>query len=325
MIVEDPLYGSFEVEEVIKALLLSKELERLKDVHMAGPAFLINPFWNETRYEHSVGVMLLIRKLGGSLEEQIAGLLHDVSHTAFSHVVDLAFANQRDDYHEQIKEQMIEDSTIPAILKRFGFEYQRILFDDTQWRLLEQSTPLLCCDRIDYTLREIHRYFSVPLQEIHQFLNAIKVIEEKIVLESIQWASWFIDQYRKIVIDFFYDPRNICSYEWMAKAIQLGLESREITIQDLMLTDSAFLLKLKASHSIEILQLLNNMIQPPEYTICSSEDNYDVWQKKKIRFVDPLVQSADKIVPVSTLSKIAHAKIENMLHDSKTGIFLKFN
>lgn len=325
MIVEDPLYGSFEVEEVLKALLLSKEMERLKDVHMAGPAFLINPFWNETRYEHSVGVMLLIRKLGGSLEEQVAGLLHDVSHTAFSHVIDLALANKQDDYHEQIKEQMIEESAIPAILKQFGFDYQQILFNDAQWQLLEQEAPLLCCDRIDYTLREIHRYFSVPLQEIQQFLTAINIVDEKIVLESSEWAIWFMDQYKKIVIDFFYDPRNICSYEWMAKAIQLGLEGQDITPQDLLLTDSAFLMRLQASNSIEILQLLTNMSQPLKYSICSSEDNYDIWQKKKIRFVDPLVQTIDRTVPVSTLSTIAQTKIENLLNDSKTGIFLKFH
>jgi len=48
-----------------------------------------------TRFDHSVGVMLLIRKLGAGsspasalLKEQVAALLHDVSHTAFSHVID---------------------------------------------------------------------------------------------------------------------------------------------------------------------------------------------------------------------------------------------
>lgn len=323
MIVEDILYGSFEVEEVLVALISSEEMQRLKDVHMAGPAFLINSAWNETRYEHSIGVMLLIRRLGGTLEEQIAGLLHDISHTAFSHVVDLALSNETDDYHEQIKAQLIEQSVIPILLKQHGFDYEKILFDDTKWQLLEQKAPMLCCDRIDYTVREVYRYFSVPLQEIQQFLNSIKIIENKIVLDSIEWANWFIDQYRKVVIDFFYDPRNICSYEWMAKAIRLGLENRDFILDDLMTTDSIFFKKLKSSDSIEIIQLMKKIDHPPKYSICSSKDNYDIQQKKKIRVVDPLVEVDGTIVSVSAVSLEAQIKIEKILDQSKNGIFLK--
>ncbi|ALS01524.1 hypothetical protein ATZ33_09130 [Enterococcus silesiacus] len=325
MIIEDVLYGSFKVEEVLTGLIRSQEIQRLKGVHMAGPAVLINSAWNETRYEHSIGVMLLIRKLGGTIEEQIAGLLHDVSHTAFSHVVDLALSNKNDDYHEQIKTQLIEQSTIPTILKQYGFDYRQILFDDEQWLLLEQQAPLLCCDRIDYTLREVHRYFSVPIQKIHQFLKSIKIIEDQIVIDSIEWAIWFIDQYQKVVIDFFYDPRNICSYEWMAKIIQLSLENQEITLTDLMMTDSAFLKKLKSSDSVEIIQLLDKMDRPPKCSVCSSEDHYDIQQKKKTRIVDPLVKVADDIVSVSTISPIAQVKLEKILHASHKGIYLKFD
>ncbi|MEI5989458.1 hypothetical protein A5881_000946 [Enterococcus termitis] len=325
MIVEDILYGSFEVEEVLAALISSQEIQRLKDVHMAGPAVLINPAWNETRYEHSVGVMLLIRKFGGTVEEQIAGLLHDVSHTAFSHVVDLALANKKDDYHEQIKTQLIEHSTIPAILKQYDLDYRQILFDDEQWLLLEQEAPLLCCDRIDYTLREVHRYFSVPIQEIQQFLKSIKIIEDQIVVDSVEWAMWFMDQYRKVVIDFFYDPRNICSYEWMANAIRLGLEEQEITLADLMMTDSAFLKKLKSSDSVEIKQLLDKIAHPPKCSVCSSEDHYDIYQKKKTRVVDPLVKVPEGIVSVSSISAIAQVKLEKLLDASQKGIYLIFD
>lgn len=35
--------------------------------------------------------MLLNRQLDASMEEQIVALLHDVSHTAFSHVIDYVF------------------------------------------------------------------------------------------------------------------------------------------------------------------------------------------------------------------------------------------
>lgn len=88
MLVNDEIYGEYEVEAVLQDLIQSKPVQRLKGIHQGGASYLVNPKWNVTRYEHSMGVMLLIRRLGGSIEEQIAGLLHDVSHTAFSHVID---------------------------------------------------------------------------------------------------------------------------------------------------------------------------------------------------------------------------------------------
>jgi HD superfamily phosphohydrolase len=323
MIVGDSLYGDIEIEEVLEKLILSDEIQRLKDVHMAGPAFLLNPLWNETRYEHSIGVMLLIRKLGGSLEEQIAGLLHDVSHTAFSHVIDLALENEADDYHERIKSELLTQSTIPELLLTYGYDYEELLVDDTKWTLLEQSAPLLCCDRIDYTLREVQRYFDVPVSEIKQFLQDIKIVEGKIVLRTTKWALWFIDQYRKVVIDFFYDPKNICSYEWMADIIRLALADHLISLADLMVTDSAFMQTIRAIASPNIQQLIQKLEAPVSCLRCTEEDSYDIYQKKKTRVVDPLIVRDGKLIAVSLVSDEAKEKIEQLRSDSEKGIYLK--
>lgn len=323
MRIGDVLYGHFEVEEVLEQLILSNEVQRLKDVHMAGPAYLQNPLWNETRYEHSVGVMLLIRKLGGTLEEQIAGLLHDVSHTAFSHVIDLALENESDDYHEKIKADLVEHSELPKLLQAYGFDYEQILFDDQKWTLLEQEAPKLCCDRIDYTLREIHRYFEVPLSEIKQFIEDIQIHDGQITLRSIDWAVWFIDQYHKVVIDFFYDPRNICSYEWMAQIIRIGLAEDMITMMDLLVTDTAFIEKIRRMDSEVIQSLIKRMEAPVSYVVCKKEDNYDIYQKKKTRIVDPILIRDKQLVSASTVSEKARSKVEQLRSDSEQGIYLK--
>jgi HD superfamily phosphohydrolase len=325
MEIYDELYGSYTLEPVLRALIHSRELQRLKKVHMAGPAVLVNPLWNETRYEHSIGVMLLIRKLGGSLEEQIAGLLHDISHTAFSHVIDLALGNEQEDYHEQIKAGFIQQSEVAAILKSYGYHVPKLLFNDEQWTLLERQAPFLCCDRIDYTLREVHRYFSIPLTEIQAFLEDIVINDHQIILKSVKWANWFIDQYRRIVLDFFYDPRNICSYEWLAQAIRAGLQTEQIFVEDLLLNDCDFLTKIKQSDSEKVQQFLAKFDRPFTWCVVSSEEHYDIFQKKKLRLVDPLVQTAGDILPVSHLSTEAYMKIKQLRCDSEQGIYLKVN
>lgn len=61
-----------------------------------------------------MGVMLLIKKLNGSIEEQIAGWIHDISHTAFSHLIDYVFDSEGEDHHEHRFEEVLKiDAGIP--------------------------------------------------------------------------------------------------------------------------------------------------------------------------------------------------------------------
>lgn len=60
--------------------------------------------------------MLLLRKLGASLNEQIAGLLHDASHTAFSHTADWVLGHKEtEDYQDIHHERILRRFGIPAI------------------------------------------------------------------------------------------------------------------------------------------------------------------------------------------------------------------
>lgn len=48
-----------------------------------------------------------------------------------------------------------------------------VLFDDSESYLLEKSIPSLSANRLDYTLREVHRYFIIEITEIHAFLESL--------------------------------------------------------------------------------------------------------------------------------------------------------
>jgi HD superfamily phosphohydrolase len=99
------------------------------------------------RLEHSAGVMLLVRWMGAGLDEQIAALLHDVSRTAFSHVIDYVFNNhEHQSYHERMKAPYLEPSDVPAGLAAYGFNWFNFL-NEEGYPLLEQpvSRPALFC------------------------------------------------------------------------------------------------------------------------------------------------------------------------------------
>ena len=89
MVIHDSVYGGTDItSEVILELINARSIQRLKGIAQYGIPDEFYHRKNYSRYDHSVGVMLLLKRLGASEEEQIAGLLHDVSHTAFSHVID---------------------------------------------------------------------------------------------------------------------------------------------------------------------------------------------------------------------------------------------
>lgn len=116
---QDRIYGTIDIEEsVLLDVMQSRAVQRLRGVLQHGITGLIGITAPTSRFEHSVGVMLLVRQFGAPVEEQIAALLHDISHTAFSHVIDYVVGGWQDaesSYHERVKESYMASTDLPAI------------------------------------------------------------------------------------------------------------------------------------------------------------------------------------------------------------------
>ncbi|EOP42587.1 HD domain-containing protein [Bacillus cereus] len=301
MIILDVIYGEFKVDKVLEELILSKHVQRLKGVHQAGASYLMNEKWNVTRFDHSVGAMLLIKKLGGSVEEQIAGLLHDVSHTAFSHVIDYVFDNKNESYHEEIFSSVVKNSEIPAILSKHGYNYEDILLDDSKWTLLEKSAPELCADRVDYTLRDMYTYGYISLEEAQDFLNDLIEVNGKMVLQNIEIAEWFTKTYYKEVIDFFMKPMNIYGNDMLAKTLKLALHKKIIHPDDFLLEDHELITKLRLCKDQEVDVLLRKV--HPSIEVKEDRNEYDLHQKNKVRLIDPPLLREGEVVRSSVVSE----------------------
>lgn len=322
MLISDVLYGEYQIDGVLEELINSEEIQRLKDIHMIGPSYLLNPIWDETRFEHSVGVMMLIKKMNGSVEEQIAGLLHDISHTIFSHVIDMVMKREHEDYHEKIKEIFLKNSSIPDILEKWGYNYRDILLDDSKWNILEQGAPFLCADRIDYTLREVYRYFDTNLLEIHDFLANLVFENEQIVLNKVIYGEWFINQYYKVVLELFYDPINMYGYEVMSQILDYSLKNRILSTNDLMKTESEVLEFLQKYSDEKLNSLFQSFFARVVFESVDSNQAHDIFQKKKTRLVDPLVKYQGKIVTTSSCSEKAKSMNKAAEIKSQQGVFL---
>lgn len=312
--VVDYIYGEFELEDVLIELINCDTVQRLKHIHQVGATYLVKEEFDVTRFEHSIGVMLLIRLLGGSLEEQIAGLLHDISHTAFSHVIDFVFDNKGEDYHELIFDEVVNNSEIPNILKKYEYDFKDILGDEEKWTILERKAPKLCADRVDYTLRDMYRYEFTSKNEINQFLKNICVVNGEIVVNNTESARWFLNLYYTEVIDFFMDPLNGYSYDRLSKAMKIAISEKELSIKDILKTDNEVINILKQSKNKEVINLIKSLNSNVKVKI--NEDKYDIFIKGKTRLINPGVNVKGTVYPLedldNSIAKISFEAEEKM-------------
>jgi hypothetical protein len=190
MIIDESFYGRFELEEpLLLDLLQSDPVQRLKGVYMGGVTSLLGVGTTSTRYEHSVGAMLLVRLLGASQEEQAAALLHDVSHTALSHVIDYVFDTpSRQAFHDDIKEQYVSGTAIPGICEKYEVDW-RALLDEGQWTLLEQPAPGSARIGLITAFATQSRSHTFPRTKFPRSSLAFKYRKDELSLQASNWRA----------------------------------------------------------------------------------------------------------------------------------------
>lgn len=297
----DRVYGEFDVSEpVLLDLLNSPSLLRLKDIDQAGYSEPHFQGWH-SRYEHSVGVCLLLRKYGASIEEQIAGLIHDVSHSAFSHCIDYVLANgtEGDQSHQDnVFDEYVRKSELPRILEKYGVNTDYIL-TDAHFPLKEQKLPDLCADRLDYSLREAIVFKE--LADADYFLENLTAVGGRWVFRNFDAAKRYAELFSKLSDVYYAGLPTAIMFRTVGDYLRHALIKGYISETDLYTTDAILLEKIAPYHEKdEHLALLfdrMNMKIPAR----NDPNNYDAEVLCKSRAVDPLCYENGNVSRVSDL------------------------
>ena len=324
MIISDPIWGIFNIQDkVLIDLIKTEPLQRLKRINQAGASIFILSWKTVTRYDHSLGVMLLLRKYGAGLEEQIAGLLHDVSHTVFSHVADFVFPSEDHEFHEKYFQKIILASKIPQILKQHGFSLQKI-FDIDRFTLLENKIPDICADRIDYFFRDEHSQLGLNSM-IRNSIKHFIVYQGEFIFNDSKAALNFARSYLLRDESSWSDPREIALYKVLAMAIRQGLADKILTEDDLFTSDEEVIDKLKRSRNGSIKKNLGFL--NPKFSVKLVDKNKaDFFIKNKLRFVNPKVLLKEgKVVRVSKIYPQFFHQLEEHKRKATAGFHVKIN
>lgn len=300
MLIHDRLYGPVTITEpVLVDLLNTQALQRLGGVLQHGVSAQVGITSRTSRREHSIGAMLLVRRLGADLPEQIAALLHDVSHTAMSHVIDYLFARHNSQsYHDERKAWFVEQSDIPAVLTRYGYDWRTLLREE-DFSLLEQPSPALCADRLDYFLRDGYDLGIIDQAAIASILHHLIVFDGRMVLDDVESARQLAYGFLAADDASWSNFREVGLYELTAQALRLALAKTLITERDLWGTDEQLWRTLYQSPNPELHYYLRFVDQRTEFVRDAAAPTFIV--STKIRTLDPDVYHNGKVVRFSAI------------------------
>lgn len=294
----DSVYGNNEIkEQVLIDLINSNPVQRLKKISQYGIPDKYYHKKNYSRYDHSVGVLLLLRKLKANLKEQIAGLLHDVSHTAFSHVVDWVIGDStKEDYQDNNHANFIRNSQLPKILKKYNFDLDEIL-DDKNFPLLERPAPSLCADRVDYTLRELEKNGK----DTNLFVTNLVNYKGQMTFKSKVAAEKFAYEYLRLNHKHWAGDESKARYYILANILKRALQNNIISLKDLYKTDAKIINQLILSSDSFILESFK--ILKDGLIIKEVKKPKGILLNKKFRYIDPEIMIGNNIKHLSDVSE----------------------
>ncbi len=258
---QDRVYGEVAIDDPeILRLIACPTFQRLRGIRQAGPSAFAFPFKTVTRFEHSLGVYLLLGRLGADRREQLAGLLHDISHTAFSHAVDFLFDSDEQDHHEGLKPLFLTRPDMVEAIARLGFAPEDF-FDDSIYPLLERPLPWLCADRLDYFLRDGRACGVTTPESIARTLDHTVVVEETIALDDLDVAREVVEQFAEMNRDWWASTTEAYIYNEFADALREGFRLGALRKEDLFSDDAHVLALLRSARSPLIEEKLEHIFQ----------------------------------------------------------------
>lgn len=209
--IRDPVHGSIQIDELEWEVIRSRPVQRLKGIKQLGLVDAVYPGANHTRFEHSLGTMHMAGRMAEHLDlsaedvrkVRLAGLLHDLGHSALSHAVEGVLGRNPDvqpqlkgkkaSRHEEFTREIISchpfgEEAIMIAERDFGDADS--LFAEIADIAQGKAPPLgqiivgdLDADRVDFLLRDSHHTgVSLGLVDTDQILQSLTICQGRITL-----------------------------------------------------------------------------------------------------------------------------------------------
>jgi len=288
-------------EPILVELIESKAVQRLKDVDQHGHTHLKKLRPSFSRYDHSVGVLKLLRNFDAPLGAQVTGLLHDVSHTAFSHIGNLVFdhIDGKDSYQDTIHDWHLRKNGIEPILKKYKMSVESVC-NTADYPLLEQDLPDISVHRLEYILHTAYSYGFLTAEEVNAIIKEMQYNDEKWYFNTYEIAEKVAKFSLYFTENLWGADWNSATHIWMSQSIKRALDLGIITFSDVHhQTDAEILKKLEESTDRIVQETLEKSIHS-QTSLSKSKSQYHA--SPKFRGINPWVKRDGKLVRLCDIS-----------------------
>jgi HD superfamily phosphohydrolase len=289
---------------LIQKIILSPAMERLKGIDQSGPDVYLGSCPKFSRFDHSIGVWMLLKKVNAPLKEQIAGLLHDASHLTFSHVADFLYDmdNKEHSYQDTIHLEYLKSTNILETLGD-SFEINDLNPDLEEYKALEQPLPDMCADRIQYNIHTGILTNLITQDQGRSMVDDLKFENQKWYFEDSILAYDFAKIPLYLTKNMWGSGYNHALYHYFSLALKRALALNLINKNHLHFgTDLEVMGILLASPDQELQNLIKKCKDINSYFKIVGQ-NYDKYMNPKFRGIDPLVKKEGDFFRLSDINK----------------------
>ena len=348
---------SFDIEEYYKILcpefpnFLKKYIELPIMQRLSGIGLLCGTDWTSlyknrffySRLDHSVGVALIIWNFTKDKTQTIAGLLHDVSTTVFSHVSDFrkGDALTQTSTEEPTTKMILSDSALCKLLESDGIEPKDVV-DYHIYPIADNEIPSLSADRLEYMYPSgLALDGSWTFEEIAKTYNDLTILKneenkDELGFKTIEMAELYCKKFCMIghILQL---NENKLSLQLLSQIMSKAVELDVLQEEDFMtLSESKIIEKIEYFISKKTLSLeeqkfatmyntFRKMTKVEHTSQKLPEDKYFcVSLKVKQRYINPLVKvgaNSQQAKRLSEVSDFANKLIKDFLEyeDTKFG------
>lgn len=300
------------IPDFIKELSDAPEMQRLKGIGMdCGCEYTKFPAYQNltpySRFDHSIGVALIVWHFTNNITQSIAGLFHDISSPTFSHTVDFMHKDYtKQESTENGTEEIINSSTyIQSKLQKYGIRTEEVC-DYHIYPIADNDKPKLSADRLEYTLNNMIRYLHKPQNEVKSFYDDLFVSKNESGIDELVFKTEKIaEQFSILALEtckIYVLDEDRFSMESLAILMRDALQRGVLSMPDLNTTEPEIIAKIKNDQklrqkwnwfcSLHIIQ--KSYEKPPKE---EEEEWINITAKK--RYIDPIVFPLKRVSAIS--------------------------